>query len=96
VDQALALQKSPFELINVGSGESVSVRRIVEKIIEHSGKDLKIEFDRTKPTIPFKLKLNIDRAKKLYQWCPQTNLDEGITRTLDWYRSSYREPQMVR
>lgn len=96
VGKALSLQESPFELINVGSGESISVRRLVKKIVEHSGKDLKIEFDRTKPTIPFKLKLNIDRAKKLYQWSPQTNLDKGITKTLDWYRSSYREPQMVR
>lgn len=96
VDRALALQKSPFELINVGSGESISVRRLVEKIIEHSGKDLKIEFDRTKPTIPFKLNLNTDRAKKLYQWSPRISLDQGITKTLDWYRSSYREPQMVR
>lgn len=95
VDQALALQKSPFELINVGSGESISVRRLVEKIIEHSGKDLKIEFDRTKPTIPFKLKLNIDRAKRLFRWSPQTSLDQGIVKTLDWYRSSYPAPQMV-
>lgn len=95
VDRVLALQKSPFELINVGAGESISVRQLVEKIIEHSGKDLKIEFDRTKPTIPFKLKLNIDRAKKLYQWFPKTSLDQGILRTLDWYRSSYMAPQIV-
>ena len=96
VDQALRLQECPFELVNVGSGESISVRRLVEKIIEHSGKDLKIEFDRRKPTIPFKLKLDIDRARKLYQWSPKTPLDEGIGKTLAWYRSSYREPQMAR
>ena len=95
VDKALALQKIPFELINVGSGEATSVRSLVEKIIKQSGKNLKIEFDRTQPTIPFKLKLNIDRAKKLYQWSPKTCLEEGIARTLRWYQSYRLQPQIV-
>lgn len=95
IDQALARQESPYELVNVGSGISVSVRQLVEKIIKHSGKKLEIEFDRTQPTIPFKLCLNIERAQKLYQWRPRTSLDEGILKTLDWYRSHYLESQKV-
>lgn len=95
VDKALVFQESPFEIINVGSGEAISVRGLVEKIIKHSGRDLKIEFDRTKPTLPFKLRLNIERTKKLYRWSPQTRLDEGIAKTLHWYRSHYLQPQIV-
>lgn len=94
VDQALALQESPFELINVGSGESVSVRSLVEKIIKCSGKALEVEFDQAKPTLPFKLKLNIDRAQSLYRWLPRVSLDQGIEKTLNWYRSHYLEEQL--
>ena len=95
IDQALARQQSPYELVNVGSGTSVSVRQLVEKIIQHSGKNLEIEFDRTKPTIPFKLRLNIDRAQQLFQWKPRTSLDEGIRKTLDWFRNHHLERQKV-
>ena len=87
VQTALARQESNFELVNVGSGESIAVRDLVRKIIEHSGKDLEIEFDRTKPTIPFNLKLNIGRAQKKFGWAPRVLLDEGIEKTLKWYQS---------
>jgi len=95
VEKAVSQQKTQFELINVGAGEFISVRHLVEKIVEHSGKDLEIEFDETKPTIPFHLRLNIDRAKTLYQWSPRTSLDEGIVKTLDWYRCHYPESQRI-
>lgn len=95
VEKALVLQDSPFELVNVGSGESVSVRNLVEKIISLSGKNLEIEFDRTKPRIPFKLRLNIDRAKTLFGWQPRASLDEGIRRTLAWHDSHYLTGQRL-
>ena len=95
VDKAAASQECRFELINVGSGESIAVRDLVAKIIKHSGKNLKIEFDRKKPSIPFSLKLNIDRARSLYGWAPKITLEEGIVKTLDWYRSQVLERQAV-
>ena len=91
----LTSQECRFELINVGSGESIAVRDLVAKIIKHSGKNLKIEFDRKKPSIPFSLKLNIDRARSLYGWAPKITLEEGIVKTLDWYRSQVLERQAV-
>ena len=96
VERSLARQESPFELVNVGLGESVAVRDLVRKIIGQSGKDLEIEFDRTKPTIPFSLKLNIERAKRLFGWSPSVSLEEGIRKTLDWYRSQYLNKEKVR
>lgn len=91
LDKVLTIQRSKFDLVNVGSGELISVRGLHEKIIEQSGKGLRMEFDPAKPTIPFKIRLNIDRAKKLYQWSPQTSFDEGIRKTLAWYRENYKE-----
>ncbi len=87
VERVLDRQRSPFELINVGYGKSISVRELVDKIIQHSGQKVKIEFDRSKPSINFKLSINIDQAKELYSWKPQISLDQGIQKSLAWYRS---------
>lgn len=86
VELILTSQKEPFELINVGSGVSVSVANLVSKIIEISGKDIKIKFDTSKPTIKFSLSLNLDKARKKYGWMPKTSLEQGIEQTMKWYK----------
>src|SRR5581483_7097372 len=58
IEIVLRKQKSPFELINIGSGLSISIKSIVEKIIKISGRKLEIEFDTSKPTFKFSLALN--------------------------------------
>ena len=86
VQQALQLQKTRFELVNVGAGQGISIHDLVQRIIHLSGKKLEIAFDRTKPTINIDLVLNIERAKRLFQWEPRTTLDEGIEKTIAWMR----------
>lgn len=92
VDQALRLQKSKFDLVNVASGESISVAELARAIIRLSGKRLTVEFDPSKPNLPYSFQFNIDRAKRRYRWSPRTSLEKGIVQTLDWYRNSYFPP----
>ena len=89
VECALRKQKAPFYLVNVGLGKSISVLDLVKKIVKHSGRKLKIELDPSKPTIRYKLALNIRRAKAIYGWKPEISLDQGIQKTLKWYRANY-------
>ena len=89
VEAVLAKQVVPFELINIGCGHSVSIRDLVTAVIHRSNRNLTIEFDSTKPTIPYKLALNIDRAKEVYGWSPQISLDDGIAECLSWYKEHY-------
>lgn len=86
VELILSHQKTPFELVNVGFGSAVSVASLVKKIIKVSGKKIKIEFDTSKPTIKFSLSLNLNKAKRVYSWKPRVSLDEGISKTLAWYK----------
>ncbi len=83
----LQLQTKPFELVNLGCGCSVSVRDLAEKIIQISGRKMSIEFDESKPSIGFKLVINVERVKRLYQWTARVPLEEGIEKTIRWYRS---------
>jgi len=88
VDLALDKQEDKFVLSNVGYGESISVKNLVQKIIDSSGRELKIEYDASKPSIKTKLALNIEKAKREFGWTPKNSLDEGIKKTLDWYREN--------
>jgi len=88
VDLAIQKQTTSYELLNVGLGESVSVRALVEKIIAASGRELKIEFDTSKPTIQYKLAVSYKKAFEKFGWEPQVSLEEGIQKTLDWYREN--------
>lgn len=88
VEIILKNQKTPFELINVGLGSAVSIAKLAQKIIEASGKKIKIEFDTSKPTIKFSLSLNLDKAKNMYNWKPKVSLEEGLKKTIDWYKQN--------
>lgn len=88
VETVLKKQKESFELINLGVGKAFSVKDVIKKIIEISGKKLTLEFDRSKPTIKFNLAVNISKARKIYNWKPKISLDEGIKRTIDWYQKN--------
>ncbi|MBA7709866.1 dTDP-glucose 4,6-dehydratase [subsurface metagenome] len=86
VELAIGKQESAFELYNAGYGSSISVKDLVAKIIKSSGKNLKIEHDLTKPSIKTKLFLDTTKAKSSLGWSPEVSLDEGIRKTIDWYR----------
>jgi len=88
VESAMEKQQAQYKLYNVGYGSSISVRDLVGKIIHHSGKNLGLKFDPTKPTIKTKLALDSSKAKEDFGWSPQVSLDEGIRKTIDWYKEN--------
>lgn len=88
VEMVLSKQQSPFELYNIGYGSSISIKDLVQKIIDISGRQLAIEYDLSKPSIKTKLCLDSARAKEKLGWEPQVSLEEGIKKTLAWYKAN--------
>ncbi|MBI2056336.1 MAG: NAD-dependent epimerase/dehydratase family protein [Candidatus Sungbacteria bacterium] len=91
VDLALKKQETPFGLFNAGLGKSIAIRDLVAKVIKYSGKKLDIVYDTTKPTIKTKLCLDSTKAMEIFGWTPETSLDEGIKKTIAWYRKNVME-----
>ena len=87
VEAAIARQKDKYRLYNCGLGEAVSIKELVQKIVAQSGKKLAIEHDLSAPTIKTSLFLDCSRAREELGWQPKITLDEGIKRTLDWWRA---------
>ena len=59
-----------------------------KKILEHSGRELEMVHDLSKPTIPTSLYLNYNKAKEMLGWEPEVDLDNGIIKTINWYKEN--------
>lgn len=88
VELVLDNQDYAFDSFNVGYGSSISVNDLILKIIKISGKQLSITHDLSKPTIPVNITLDIGKAREKFGWHPQVSLDDGIARTIHWYRQN--------
>ncbi|MEQ8195244.1 MAG: NAD(P)-dependent oxidoreductase [Rhodospirillales bacterium] len=96
VQAALNRQLAPFGLYNIGSGKAVSVKTLVEKIIRASGRTLTIEYDLSMPTIKTGLCVDCGKAATELGWRPTVTLDEGIARTVEWYRRHVSSTQSMK
>lgn len=72
------------EIINVGSGEDVTIRELAELVCDVVGFDGEFTWDKTKPDgTPRKL-LDVSKLRAL-GWKPSISLRDGITKTYDWF-----------
>ena len=85
---ALKDQKTEFELINCSYGKSFSVSNIVEKNNTSFRKKLSIEYDMSKPSIKSKMPISNSKALQIFKWKPKVNIDDGIKKTLRWYKNN--------
>lgn len=72
------------EIINIGTGEDVSIKELAEMIGKIVGYDGKIVWDSTKPDgTPRKL-LDVSKLHNL-GWKHEINLEDGLKMTYEWY-----------
>ena len=88
IDLCLKKQTTKYEIFNAGCGKAFSVKYIVGKIISASGKKISIKHDLSKPSINTNLCLDTEKAKHFINWQPSTTLDDGIIKTIKWYREN--------
>ena len=75
------------ESINIGTGKSVSIKQLAEKIRKITGYKGKINwnsFPKRALEIP-KLEVETSKAKKLLKWKPKVTLDQGLKITSSYY-----------
>lgn len=88
VDLVISLQKTPFEIYCCGSGVGVSINELVKTMVRVSGRDVMVEHDLTKPTIPVDIVLDCSKAKSDLSWAPKVNLEKGIEQTFAWWKKN--------
>ena len=73
------------EPVNIGAGFEISIRELVELIVELTGFSGKIVWDTSKPDGQPRRCLDTTRAREEFGFVAQTPFREGLRRTVDWY-----------
>lgn len=88
--RAAAADLEPGTTVQLGTGEAVSVRELVDLCRQVTGNDAEVAVDerRVRPANSEVDVLLSDprRVRKLLGWTPSTGLDEGLRATADWLR----------
>jgi UDP-glucuronate 4-epimerase len=86
IQAALTYNQSDFEIINLGGSQTTTLNELIETLEEIIGKKALIEPLPDQPGDVPQTSADVTRAKDLLHWQPQTSLQEGLTRYLDWFR----------
>ena len=75
------------EIINIGTGEDVTIKELAEMIVEVTGYKNDYEWDTSKPNGTPRKVLNVDKIKSL-GWEPKISLREGLESTYEWMKNN--------
>ncbi len=71
--------------VNLGSGFEISIKDLVEKIARMTGFEGDLVWDTSKPNGQPRRALDTSRAREKFGFEAQTDFDEGLQQTIDWY-----------
>ena len=90
LDRALhaPVEKIEGEVINLGTGLSISVLEIAEQIKAMMNSDSPIVSVGDRPGQVFRHTSSTAKARELLDWQASTSFDDGLRQTVDWYRKN--------
>ncbi len=87
--RAIALASERYnesDPVNIGSGMEISIRKLAELIARMTGFKGKIVWDPSKPDGQPRRCLDVSLAKKKFGFEAKTPFEEGLHKTIDWYK----------
>lgn len=73
--------------VNVGNPGEFTMLELAEKVIKLTGSNSKLIFQPLPSDDPMQRKPDITLAKKILDWEPKINLDEGLVRTIEYFKT---------
>ncbi|GAB6066531.1 NAD-dependent epimerase [Aquifex pyrophilus] len=84
-----ALNLKGYEILNVGNNRPRALRELIELIERYTGKKVKVIYKDFHKADMRDTWADIDKAKKLLGWEPKTSLEEGVRRTVEWFKENW-------
>jgi len=72
--------------VNLGAGFEITIRELAEKIRALVGYEVELVWDTSKPDGQPRRRLDVSRAEELFGFRAEVPFDEGLRRTVEWYR----------
>jgi len=73
--------------VNIGNPNEFSILELAQKVIALTGSTSKIVHHPLPQDDPLQRQPNIALAKERLGWEPKTQLEEGLTRTIEYFKS---------
>ncbi|MBR3676492.1 MAG: SDR family NAD(P)-dependent oxidoreductase [Alphaproteobacteria bacterium] len=90
IKASIAYDKTGFEIINLGGGEPITLKRMIATIEESMGKKAEIEHLPMQPGDVEKTVCDYTKAQKLLNYKPNTSFAEGIAKYVAWKRKAQK------
>ena len=72
--------------VNIGAGFEISIKELVELIVELTDFKGRIVWDKTRPDGQPRRMLDTSKAEKEFGFKAKTGFEEGLKKTIEWYR----------
>lgn len=79
--------------VNIGNPQELTIREFAERIREHFDNMPEIIFEPLPQDDPKRRCPDISKAKRILKWEPKINLDEGLKRTLAYFKQEFSRQQ---
>jgi dTDP-glucose 4,6-dehydratase len=79
--------------VNIGNPQELTIREFAERIREHFDNVPEIIFEPLPQDDPKRRCPDISKAKRILKWEPKINLDEGLKRTLAYFKQEFSRQQ---
>jgi GDP-L-fucose synthase len=76
------------EPVNLGSGYEISIKNLTEMIVRQTGFEGKLVWQTDKPNGQPRRGLDVRRAKEYFGWSAQVPFEEGMRRTVEWFKEN--------
>jgi len=89
VDGLMKMMVTPDEVtgpINLGNPDEFTILQLAEKIIDLTNSKSKLVFEPLPKDDPTKRKPDISKARDILQWEPAVQLEEGLVKTIDYFK----------
>ena len=90
IDGLIRMMNAPDDFIgpvNIGNPNEFTILDLAEKVISLTGSTSKIVHQPLPEDDPLQRQPNIDLAKERLGWAPKTQLDEGLARTIAYFKN---------
>jgi UDP-glucuronate decarboxylase len=89
IDGFVRLMQSPDDFtgpVNLGNPVEMTMLELAEKVLAITGSDSRIVYEPLPSDDPNQRRPDITKAKEVLDWTPQVGLDEGLERTVAYFR----------
>jgi GDP-L-fucose synthase len=74
--------------VNLGSGYEISIKDLAEMIVRQTGFEGELVWETDKPNGQPRRGLDVSRAKEYFGWSAQVPFEEGMKRTIEWFKEN--------